>query len=102
MAFSDNSIDIDSGQMTSLVVAGSQGITVTITDATTLKTIDGSGIQDAAGTGLTVDGNPSVAAAGGVTITGTDYGLDNLLGGAGGDTISGGGVADSLSGAGWC
>jgi hypothetical protein len=97
---SDNSIDVESGQMTSLVVAGSQGITVTITDATTLKTIDGSGIQDAAGTGLTVDGNPSVAAAGGVTITGTDYGLDNLLGGAGGDTISGGGVADSLSGAG--
>jgi Ca2+-binding RTX toxin-like protein len=96
---SDNNINIESGQMTSLTVAGSQGITISITNATTLKVIDGSGIVDVAGTGLTIDQNPSVAAAGGVTITGTDAGLDNLLGGAGGDTISGGGVADSLSGA---
>jgi Ca2+-binding RTX toxin-like protein len=95
----DSVVPIESAQMTTLNVSG-QGVSVAITNATGIKTIDGSAISDAGGTGLTITGNPALAAFGGVTITGTDAGLDNLLGGAGPDTISGGGVADSLSGAG--
>jgi len=95
----DSVVPIESAQMTTLNVSG-QGVSVAITNATGIKTIDGSGIVDAGGTGLTITANPGLAAFGGVTMTGTDFGLDNLLGGAGADTISGGGVADSLSGAG--
>ena len=95
----DSVAPIESAQMTTLNVSG-QGISVAITNATGLKTIDGSAILDAGGTGLTITANPGTAAMGGMTITGTDAGLDNLLGGAGADTIKGGGVADSLSGAG--
>ena len=95
----DSVAPIESAQMTTLNVSG-QGVSVAITAATGIKTIDGSAIVDAGGTGLTITANPGTAAKGGVTMTGTDFGLDNLLGGAGADTIKGGGVADSLSGAG--
>ena len=94
----DSVVPIESAQMTTLNVSG-QGVSVAITNATGIKTIDGSAIVDAGGTGLTITNNPGTAAMGGITITGTDFGLDNLLGGAGADTIKGGGVADSLSGA---
>ena len=95
---SDHTLPIDAGQLTSLTVSGGQGISLAITNATQLGVIDGSGIADPLGTGLTITANPSTVITG-VTITGTDVGLDNLLGGSAADTISGGGVADSIQGA---